>query len=98
MDAVPIVDAAVLFEHPHTFKKYLLITRNVLYVPSMKHHLVPPFILRESGLVVNETPKCQVQGYVTAEYYSIYSEELGLRIPQSLKGTFYYFDTRAPTV
>ena len=98
MDAVSIVDAAVIYEHPYTHKKYLLIARNALYVPSMKHHLVPPFILREAGLIVNDTPKCQVQGLVTEEHHSIYSRENDLKIPLSLKGTFSYFNTRAPTL
>ena len=59
MDAVPIVDAAVIYDDPYTRKKYLLIARNALHVPSMQHHLVPPFVLREAGLIVNKTPKCQ---------------------------------------
>ena len=27
--------------------------RNALYVPSMPHNLIPPFIMREAGIVVN---------------------------------------------
>jgi hypothetical protein len=41
-------------------KTYLLIVRNALHVPSMQHNLIPPFIMREAGLVVNDVPKMQV--------------------------------------
>ena len=49
---VPIVDAAVVFKDPYTGNVYLLVMRNILHVLSMDHHLIPPFIMREAGLVV----------------------------------------------
>lgn len=104
MDSVPIVDAAVVYDHPSNFNIYHLILRNVLYVPLMSYHLLPPFTLQEAGLIVNETPKCQVQGAVTEVYHSIYHPSSNLRIPlslngtfSSLNGTFSYFPTRAPS-
>ena len=41
---VPIVDAAIAYDCPHTHKTYLLLTRNALYVPTLEHNLIPPFI------------------------------------------------------
>ena len=52
---VPIFDAAVAYDYPWSQSTYILITRNILSVPSMDHNLIPPFILREAGLTVNDT-------------------------------------------
>ena len=38
-------------------KIYLLSIRNVRYVPSMTNNLIPPFIMREAGLIVNDVPR-----------------------------------------
>jgi hypothetical protein len=53
---VPIVDTLIVFECPYTGKIFLLVARNVLYVESMDHNLIPPFKLREAGLICNERP------------------------------------------
>jgi hypothetical protein len=46
---------------PYTNKMYILVAYNALYVPTMTHNLVPPFLLlQEAGLTVNEAPKIQV--------------------------------------
>jgi hypothetical protein len=58
---VPIVDAAILYECPYTMQNHLLIFRNALSVPSMgDHNLVPPFIMREVGIEVNDIPKIHI--------------------------------------
>ena len=54
---VPIIDALLVYEDPTTGKIYYLIARNVLYVESMQHNLLPPFILRAAGITVNERAK-----------------------------------------
>ena len=54
---VPIVDAAVAYDCPYTSKSYILVFHNALSVPSMDHNLIPPFIMRKAGLLVNEAPK-----------------------------------------
>jgi hypothetical protein len=59
LSQVPIVDAAIAYDCPCTHKSWLLIVRNVLYVESMDRNLIPPFILREGGLIVNDKPKIQ---------------------------------------
>ena len=70
--------------------------RNALYVPSMEHNLIPPFILREAVLVLNDTPKihCNIP---SAEYHSLFDEETGLRITFTLDGTFSVFKSRSLT-
>jgi hypothetical protein len=58
LNDVPLVDAVVVYED-NDGERYLLVFYNALFIPSMKHHLIPPFILREAGLRVNEVPKIQ---------------------------------------
>ena len=96
MIEVPIVDAVLAYDCPFTGLTYLLVVRNALCVPSMDHNLIPPFIMREAGLVVNETPKIHCDN-PTVEDHSIFDEESGLRIPLSLNGIFSAFKTRALT-
>ena len=91
-----IVDAAVLYHDRFTGKDYILILRNALYVPSMVNNLVPPFIMREFGIIVNEVPKIHSRDPSLADHCILIEDEL--RIPLSLHGTFSYFLTRKPTV
>ena len=87
---VPIVDAVIAYDCPKSGQTYLLVVRNDLCVPSMEHNLKPPFILRETGLVLHDTPKihCNVP---SAEYHSLFDEETGMRIPFTLDGMFSVF-------
>ena len=52
---VPIVNAAVAYDYAWSQTTYILIARNIISVPSMDHNLIPPFILREAVLTVNDT-------------------------------------------
>ena len=94
---VPIVDAAVQYQCPYDGTVYILVIRNALHVPSMENNLIPPFVMRENGIQVNDTPKIQVSD-PSVDDHSIYFPESELRIPLSLCGTFSYFSTSEPTV
>lgn len=94
---VQIIDAALMYYDPYTGKENILIVRNALHVPSMEHNLIPPFILREAGLEVNETPKIHVKD-PAIEDHSIGFPGHDFRIPLSLWGIFSYFPTTAPTL
>ena len=50
LSRVPIVDAGVAYDCPFSGQTILMVARNDLYVESMYHNLVPPFIMREAGL------------------------------------------------
>jgi hypothetical protein len=76
---------------------YILVAYNSLYVPTMTHNLVPPFLLREAGLIVNETPKIQVVNPGISDH-SIYFDGAKLQIPLALWGIFSYFPTRQPII
>ena len=49
LNNIPVVDAVVVFDDPYgDGAPYFLVLYNALYIPSMNHHLIPPFILREA--------------------------------------------------
>jgi hypothetical protein len=93
---IPIVDAAVSYLSQDG-KLYILVIRNALHVPAMEHNLLPPFVMREAGIKVNDTPKIQTTEPVTEEDHSIFFHEDEFRIPLSLYGMFSYFPTSKPT-
>ena len=45
--SVELVDAALKYECPYSGVVKILIIRRGLYVPSMTHNLLPPFMLRK---------------------------------------------------
>ena len=92
---VPLVDATVEYDNPYNGKTYILVLRNALYVPSMDHNLIPPFMLREMGVTVNDVPKIHKED-PTVEDHAITFAETGFRIPLSLWGIFSYFPTSKP--
>ena len=87
MSKVPIVDAVVAYDCPYSGKTYLLVVRNALYIASMKHNLIPPFILREAGLQVSDVPKIHCDE-PTIDDHSMYDDKTKLRIPLKLDGIF----------
>ena len=95
-EKVPIVDAAVAYDCPFTHKTFILVFRDALHVKSLDHNLMPPFILREAGLVVNEAAKMHCQE-PTKRDHAIIAEEYDLLIPLQLNGIFSYFHTRKPS-
>ncbi len=66
--------------------------RNALLIPSMSHNLLPPFLIQEASLFLDETPKFHLTD-LTLDKHTIYNEETGMRIHLQLNGTFSYFPT-----
>ena len=96
LNKTPVVDAMVHFQCPFSHREYILIIHNALYVPELQHNLIPPFLLREAGIIVNECPKIQTD-HPSIEDHSLYFEEDDLRIHLGLQGIFSYFSTKYPT-
>ena len=71
---VELVDAALKYECPYSGETKILIIRRGLYVPSMSNNLLPPFMLREAGITINEVPKIHVSS-PTEEHHSIMFQE-----------------------
>ena len=90
------MDAVIAYDCPHSGETYLLVVRNALCIPSMDHNLVPPFVLREAGLILNDKPKIHYED-PSVEDHSLLHEETGLRIPFTLSDTFSVFETRSLT-
>ena len=45
VESVFIVDAAVACDCPYSLRTYILLARNMLYVPSMRHNLIHQFLV-----------------------------------------------------
>ena len=93
---IPIVDCALMYQCPYTNNKYILIAKDALHVPTMNHNLVPPFMLREAGILVDTTPKIHHDN-PDESIHSLFFKDENLRIPLSLHGVFSYFPTSKPT-
>ena len=93
---VPLVDTTVRYDNPYNGKSYILVLQNELYVPLMDNNLIPPFMLREMGVTVNDVPKIHKED-PTVDDHTITFVEMGFRIPLSLWGIFSYFPTSKPT-
>jgi hypothetical protein len=63
----------------------------------MSNNLIPPFIMRECGITVNDVPKIHVR-IPDESHHAITFEETGFRIPLNIWGVFSYFVTQKPTV
>ena len=87
MSRVPIVNAVLGYDCPISGKTTLLVARNALFVESMDQNLIPPFIMREAGLEVDEQSKIHSKD-ASKKNHSIYSHEIGLRIALQLEGIF----------
>ena len=72
--SVELVDAALKYECPYSGKVKILIIRRGLHVPSMTHDLLPPFMLREAGIHINEVPKIHVAS-PTEKHHAITFQE-----------------------
>ena len=94
--SVELVDAALKYECLYSGKVKILIIRRGLHVPSMAHNLLPPFMLREAGIQINEVPKIHVTS-PTEEHHAITFQETNFRIPLTFHGTFSYFSTSKPS-
>ena len=95
LKSVPIVDALLTYDCKRTLKIYLLVARNGLYVESMLHNLIPPFMMREAGLIVNDMCKIHAQS-VSEDNHTIQDPKSGLVINLQLDGIFSVFKTRMP--
>ncbi len=57
MEEIEIGDVAMAYDDPILLRRYLLVMRNALLIPTMDHNLLPPFLIREASLFIDETPK-----------------------------------------
>ncbi len=56
MEQVKIGDVVIAYDDPYSSMTFLLVIRNALLIPSMDHNLLPPFLVREASLFLDENP------------------------------------------
>ena len=93
---VPLVHVALQYECPYSGTIYVLVVRNALYVLTMTNNLIPPFIIREVGIIVNDVPKIHVDDPTNSDHVIIF-KDTDFKIPMLLWGTFSYFSTSKPS-
>jgi len=93
---IPLCDMALAYDDPNTGDTYILVFFNSLYIKDMEHNLVPPFIMREAGINVHDTPLIHCDSPSSSDH-SIYIPSAELRIQLHLQGIFSYFKTRKPS-
>jgi hypothetical protein len=93
LQMVEIGDAMMAYDDPFTFITYLLVMKNALLIPSMDHNLIPPFLLQEAGLTLDEMPKHQMESPTIDNHVNV-DEESGMRVHLQLNRIFSFFPTR----
>ena len=88
----PTVDSVIAYYCTSSGETYLLVVINSLCVPTIDINLIPPFVFREAGLILNDTPKIYCK-YPSAEHRYLFDEEIGPRIQFTLNGTLSIFET-----
>lgn len=96
LKAVPIVDAVVMYECPFSMKKVLLMIHNAVYMPNNPDNLIPPFLIREAGIPIDDVAKIQC-GDPSVENHSMYLSSVDVRVHFSLTGIVSYFSTSKPS-
>ena len=94
---LPIVDVAVAFRCPIDGVFKILHFADSLYCEALNHNLIPTFIMREAGFIVNDVPRTHCNP-VTNESHCIFSQDRTLRIPLQLHAVFSCFDTFRPNI
>ena len=92
---VPIVDAAIAYDCPYQFETYILLIWIVLYLPTLENNFIPPFIMREGGVIVNDKAKIHCDN-PTVDDHCIKFYNSDLSIPLKLDGTFSFFHSQKP--
>jgi hypothetical protein len=93
LEKVEIGDAGMCYDDPASLCTYILVMRNALLIPTMSHNLLPPFLVCEAGLFLDETPKHQAIS-PTIDNHLIYDLRTRMRIHLQLQGIFSVFPTR----
>ena len=84
------------YEDPYTGNNIVTVVRNALYVPLMKN-LIPPFIMREKGFQVKDTPKIHIAEPDEDDHAIVFTGKK-LRIPPQLWGVLSYLPSWRPMV
>ena len=90
---VPVIDADIWYDNPYDGGIRYFIVHNTLHVLSMNNNLIPPYIVQEVGIDVNNTPKIHIKD-PSIDDHSLYFTDFKYRIPLSLNGIFSYSSSK----
>ena len=94
----PLIDVALQYDSPYDGKSYILVIQNGIHITSMTNNLIPPFLMREVGVAVNDKPKIHTEDPTVNDHVLIFMET-GSQITLSIHGRiFSFFQTTKPTV
>ena len=96
MPDVQVVNALLLYDCPDTTQQFLLQINNALYIPQMEASLIPPIMMRMSGLLVDECPKA-LSPSPTRANHAIYSPTFGAYFALKLFYHISYLPIRKPS-
>ena len=93
---IPVVDACIKWNNPLTGKNHFLLFEDALYVEQMDNNLLPPFLLREAGWLVNDT--AHIHTHCPTKFtHSLVLEHESVHITLFLNGFFSFFASSKPT-
>ena len=96
---VKLAKVAVAYDCPLSLHTYLLIFDQVLYMPTMEHHLLCVDQMRDNGIVVNEEPLQRLKAEDRNENsHCILEGTSGLRIPMRFSKPISFFECRKPSL
>ena len=82
-----LVDGALMYDCPYSGKSYILVVQNAIHIPSMDNNLIPSFMMREAGIVVNKKAKIHTDDMKDSDH-SITFNSTGFWIPLYIWGIF----------
>ena len=92
---VPVVNSVVAYNWKFTGENYILVIYNALHMKSMEVNLIPPFMLRLSGLEVNECHKF-LSKKPGLEHQHVFFPKDDIILPFKIEGIISYRPTRPP--
>jgi ribosomal protein L15 len=94
--SVPIVSAALAYDHPYTYETFILIIHQALHFPTMEHNLLNPNQLRLNDVQVYDCPRFLLEN-PTDLSHSIYFPNENLKLHLQLDGVISYLPVRKPS-
>ena len=92
----PIVGGTLACDCPYSGEICVLMITNALYVLSMDHNLIPPFIMISGDIIIDDVPKIHCED-PAVEDNCILFDQSDQRTPLQLNDVISYFHARVPT-
>ena len=93
---VPIVIAAIAYYYEYTGDTHILILHRALYFKNMTENLIPPIMMRMTGLEVDECSNFLAKES-SDRNHSVYFPSMDLRISLHLKVIISFIPTPCPS-